>query len=123
VLPQVQFVDRAELGEDNSYGIDWNEVMGTILIASDLAPYRRAIANFVRDTGENEAVVAEAVKTAFALELAATVIDARGSADVGLTESEIEDLLEPPALFAKTLGAQSIDSLIRSALASVKADI
>jgi hypothetical protein len=77
----------------------------------------------VRDTGENEAVVAEAVKTAFALELAATVIDARGSADVGLTESEIEDLLEPPALFAKTLGAQSIDSLIRSALASVKADI
>ena len=122
VLPSVEFVERSEIGQSNPYGIEWNEALGKMLVAKDLASYRRAISNFVADTGEAEALVEEAVKTAFSLELAATVIDARGSADAGLTESEIEALLTPSALFAKLLGCQSIDSLIRSSLTAVKAD-
>ena len=120
VLPSIQFVDRSEIGDDNAYGIAWNEALGVMLVANDLASYRRAIDNFTAELNEPAQLVERAVRIAFSLELAATVIDARGQLDHGLSQAQVDAMLEPQGLALKLLGVQSIDSLIRKHMRTAK---
>lgn len=121
VLPVVEFVAREDVG--NVYGIEWNEASGVMLVASDLVPFTRSVENFAADTDEPRELIEEAVRIAFGLELAATVIDAHGAVEWNLTPAQAAALLTPEALLAKLLGAQSIDSLIRNQIRAVKAGV
>jgi hypothetical protein len=126
VLPSVRFVPRSEISEDDSsdewaFGVAWNEAQGLLLVADDIVPVTRAISNFQIDTGDSVEIVQQAVQAAYGMELAATIIDAKGSEDWGLKPSMIEQALSPASLFAKLLGAQSIDTLIRNTLRAIKA--
>ena len=109
VPPQVEFTDQ----EIEPYGIAWYATQNKILIYDQFAPYVREVQRWVQKLpGLQPAIIDAAVKSAFSVEYAATIIDANAQKKWQLTPEQVEELKTPAALYAKALGMQSLTSRI-----------
>jgi hypothetical protein len=66
----------------------------------------------VREGDPPQAVVTDAVRSAYQIEYAATIIDANAQAKFKLTADQVEALKTDAALYAKALGMQSLTERI-----------
>lgn len=109
VTPQVEFTTEAI----EPYGIEWYPTQNKILIYDEFAPYVRELQRWTQKLpGTQPAVIEAAVKSAFSVEYAATIIDANAQKKWQLTPEQVEELKTPAALYAKALGMQSLTSRI-----------
>lgn len=109
VTPQVEFTDE----EVEGYGIAWYPTQNKILIHDEFAPYVREVQRWTQKLPNVQpAIIEAAVKSAFSVEYAATIIDANAQKKWQLTPEQVEELKTPAALYAKALGMQSLTSRI-----------
>lgn len=115
-LPDVVFVDP----DDEGPGVDQSWVtfaVNTIKIWTDAPPYMRDLGRWLAATPTvPPALVEQAVRQAYAAELASLIIDANGQARYGADEDFVEQLKSPPALYAKLLGVQAIETKIADSI-------
>lgn len=109
VTPQIEFTDQ----EIEPYGIAWYQTQNKILIYEQFPPYVREVQRWVQKLpGTQPAIIEAAVKSAFSVEYAATIIDANAQKKWQLSPEQVEELKTPAALYAKALGMQSLTSRI-----------
>lgn len=109
VTPQVEFTDQ----EIEPYGIAWYQTQNKILIFDQFAPYVREVQRWSQKLpGTPRSVIEAAVKSAFSVEYAATIIDANAQKKWALTPEQVEELKTPASLYAKALGMQSLTARI-----------
>ncbi|ORV80213.1 hypothetical protein AWC08_30350 [Mycobacterium gordonae] len=109
VTPQVEFTDQ----EIEPYGIAWYQTQNKILIYEQFPPYVREVERWVQKLpGMQRSIIEAAVKSAFSVEYAATIIDANAQKKWQLAPEQVEELKTPAALYAKALGMQSLTSRI-----------
>jgi hypothetical protein len=109
VTPQVEFTDQ----EIEPYGIAWYQTQNKILIYDQFPPYVREVQRWVQKLPTTQpAIIEAAVKSAFSVEYAATIIDANAQKKWQLSPEQVEELKTPAALYAKALGMQSLTSRI-----------
>ena len=83
------------------------------MIYDQFAPYAREVQRWVQKLpGMQRTVIEAAVKSAFPVEYAATIIDANAQKKWQLTPEQVEELKTPAALYAKALGMQSLTARI-----------
>jgi hypothetical protein len=127
VTPNVEFIDPPTSQEMASSGyeadfrtttfIRYTENSNLIQVSRLFPPYVRDVARWAAEmTDLSVDVVASAVEIAYGVELAAAIIDANGQDQHGLEPAFIEKMKEPPALYAKCLGVQSLERTIEANL-------
>jgi hypothetical protein len=119
VTPTVQFVEEIEGDGPIKYFANNNIVH--VLVS--FAPYVRDVARWSAETDHPVTVVENAVQTAYAVELAATIVDANGQNRYGIAPEMVALMKEPAALYAKCLGVQSIEKTIEANLAAIVAGL
>ena len=109
VTPQVEFTDQ----EIEPYGIAWYQTQNKILIHDQFPPYVREMQRWVQKLPNMQhSIIEAAVKSAFSVEYAATIIDANAQKKWQLSPEQVEELKAPAALYAKALGMQSLTARI-----------
>jgi hypothetical protein len=109
VTPQVEFTDE----EVEPYGIAWYPTQNKILIYDQFPPYVREVQRWAEKLpGVQPSIIEAAVKSAFSIEYAATIIDANAQTKWQLSPEQVEELKTEAALYAKALGMQSLTSRI-----------
>jgi hypothetical protein len=109
LTPQVEFTSQ----EIEPYGIAWYQTQNKILIYDQFPPYVREVQRWVQKLpGMQRSIIEAAVKSAFTVEYAATIIDANAQKKWQLSPEQVEELKTPAALYAKALGMQSLTSRI-----------
>ncbi len=109
VTPQVEFTDQ----EVEPYGIAWYPTQNKILIYDQFPPYVREVQRWLEKLpGVQSSIIETAVKSAFSVEYAATIIDANAQTKWQLSPEQVEELKTEAALYAKALGMQSLTARI-----------
>ncbi len=109
VTPQVEFTDQ----EVEPYGIAWYPTQNKILIYDQFPPYVREVQRWLEKVpGVQRSIIEAAVKSAFSVEYAATIIDANAQTKWQLSPEQVEELKTEAALYAKALGMQSLTERI-----------
>lgn len=109
LTPQVEFTDQ----EIEPYGIAWYPTQNKILIYDQFPPYVREVQRWLEKLPNVQpAIIEAAVKSAFSVEYAATIIDANAQTKWQLSPEQVEELKTEAALYAKALGMQSLTERI-----------
>jgi hypothetical protein len=111
--PQVNFTDDFDW-ETHEFGIAWFDNTNTILVSNSFAPFVREVGRWCEKVTASKAIVEQAVRGAYQIELAATIIYANAQAKFKLGAEQIEELKSDAALYAKTLGMQALTERIES---------
>jgi hypothetical protein len=110
VPPQVEFVPEIEFDyETHPFGITWYPARNVILIAENFPPFVREIGRWCEKLPQHTRQLIEAaVRGAYQIEYAATIIDANVQGKFKLGAEQVEALKSDAALYAKVLGMQSL---------------
>lgn len=112
VTPQVEFISEWD-DDAHPLGVTWFAASNKILIWDQFFPYRRDVARWQKQVpAVSKSIVEAAVQSAYAIEFAATIIDANAQAKWGLAPEQIDELKTDGALYAKVLGMQSLTARI-----------
>lgn len=111
VTPLVEFIDDWDYAE-HPYGITWFQTSNKVLIHEGFKPFVREVARWCERVTHPRQIVEDAVRGAYQIEYAATIIDANAQAKFKLTADQIEVLKSEAALYAKALGMQSLTDRI-----------
>lgn len=114
VTPEVVFVPANEMPGDSP--IAYMENSNTVYVSVEFPPYVREIDRWVESTGHSRKMIEDAVRLGYTSELAGTIIDANGMTRYGVDPKTVCDLKSNEALFAKTLGMQSLTARIEQFL-------
>jgi uncharacterized protein YfeS len=79
-----------------------------VLIHDGFKPFVREVARWCEKVPHPRQLIEDAVRGAYQIEYAATIIDANAQAKFKLTADQIEALKSEAALYAKALGMQSL---------------
>ncbi len=111
--PEVEFVTAEECRDM----VRWVPAANRVLVRSDAPPIVRDIRNWKRTTSLPTALVTQAIHTAYAVELASTIIDVNGqSVHPEIGTEFIDKALSPESLFLKLCGMQSVQRVIEETL-------
>jgi hypothetical protein len=115
VTPKVVFTPPEEMPDGHEH-IAYFEATNTVLISVAMPPYVREVQRWMDRTGHARAVVESAVRGAYSIEYAATIIDVNGQRRTGLAPERIDGMKSDDALYAKALGCQSLTQMIETFL-------
>jgi uncharacterized protein YfeS len=111
VTPAVEFIEEWDYTE-HPFGITWFQTSNTVLVHNGFKPFVREVARWCEKVTHPRQLVEDAVRGAYQIEYAATIIDANAQAKFKLTADQIEALKSQAALYAKALGMQSLTDRI-----------
>jgi hypothetical protein len=114
VPPNVEFLDAEQVEFDHF--IRYAENSNTVQVSRLFPPYIRDVARWGAESEHSVEIVTHAVEEAYAIELAAAIVDANGQKQHGIDAGFIEQMKEPAALYVKCCGVQALEKMIEAKL-------
>jgi hypothetical protein len=91
----------------------WYTASNKVVISTTFIPYVREVGRWCEKVSFTKGIVEAAVRNAYQVEYAATIIDANAQAKHRLDVDQIEQLKSDAALYAKALGMQALTERIQ----------